>query len=225
MDELSEDDKLIVSRGKRLQLYLSQPFQVAETFSGKAGEMVEMESAVEDVKGIVEGKYDDIPESSFGMSGDMSKILLSARKVAEDQKKRLDEEKAELDAQKGDEDIVCVLNSSFIINFVMDCSPTHDLFFFSYAVLSHLKTNKKYGKGIVSTAIKNAPRNNGLGSKGMLHVLFNFKICSILPMSSAFERLSAIQHSWRKVCLASSARLHVLQLSFSFERHSLRISR
>lgn len=104
MDELSEEDKLIVSRGKRLQLYLTQPFNMAAQFSGKAGEVVELESAVEDVKGIVEGKYDDVPENAFSMSGDMSKILGIAKSMAEEQKKRLDEEKAELEAKRAEEE-------------------------------------------------------------------------------------------------------------------------
>jgi len=104
MDELSEEDKLIVSRGKRMQSYFTQPFTVAEQFSGRAGESCEMESAVEDVKGIVEGKYDDVPENAFYMSGDMTKILSIARKMAEEQKKRLDEEKAELEVQKAEEE-------------------------------------------------------------------------------------------------------------------------
>lgn len=96
MDELSDEDKLTVARGRRLQYYFTQPFTVAEQFSGKKGEQVPLEEAVEDVKGIVEGKYDDVPEAAFNMQGNMKSILKVAKHLAEEQRKRLEEEKKRL---------------------------------------------------------------------------------------------------------------------------------
>lgn len=104
MDELSDEDKLTVSRGRRLQYYFTQPFYVAEQFSGRKGQSVPIEEAVEDVKGVVEGKYDDVPETAFSMQGGMKLILEVAKKMAEEQKKRLEEEKKRLESQKAEEE-------------------------------------------------------------------------------------------------------------------------
>jgi len=104
MDELSDEDKLTVARGRRLQYYFTQPFTVAEQFSGRKGHQVAIEEAVEDVKGVVEGKYDDVPEAAFNMSGGMKVILEIAKAMAEEQRKRLEEEKKRLESQKTEED-------------------------------------------------------------------------------------------------------------------------
>jgi len=104
MDELSDEDKLTVARGRRLQNYFTQPFTVAEQFSGRKGEQVPLPVAVEDSKGIVDGKYDDVPEAAFYMQGDMKTILVLAKKLAEEQKKRLEEEKKRLEEKAQEEE-------------------------------------------------------------------------------------------------------------------------
>jgi len=71
MDELSEDDKLIVSRARKIQRFLSQPFHVAEVFTGKPGVFVSLADTIKGFKGIVAGDYDDMPESAFYMVGNI----------------------------------------------------------------------------------------------------------------------------------------------------------
>jgi len=99
VDELGDADKKIVNRARRLQKYFTQPFTVAEVFTGKTGYFVEMEDAIEDARGILDGKYDDIPEAAFMMSGGMTVILKTAQKLIDDLNKRLEEEKKKLAAQ------------------------------------------------------------------------------------------------------------------------------
>src|SRR5260221_3866419 len=65
MDELSEDDKLVVARARKIQRFLSQPFHVAEVFTGSPGVLVSLEDTIKGFKGIVAGDYDDLPESAF----------------------------------------------------------------------------------------------------------------------------------------------------------------
>lgn len=96
MDELSDDDKLTVDRARRLQKYLTQPFTVAEVFSGKPGAFVELEDAVEEARGIMDGKYDEVPEAAFFMSGNMKAILQTAKKMVDDLNARLRAEKEQL---------------------------------------------------------------------------------------------------------------------------------
>ncbi len=69
MDELSEEDKLMVSRARKIQRFLSQPFFVAETFTGSAGKYVSLKDTIRGFKGIVEGEYDHLPEQAFYMVG------------------------------------------------------------------------------------------------------------------------------------------------------------
>ena len=78
MDELGEEDKLTVNRARKIQKFLSQPFFVAEQFSGKKGAYVKLEDSIRDFKGILEGKYDDIPEQAFYMAGTMEDVLKAA---------------------------------------------------------------------------------------------------------------------------------------------------
>jgi len=96
MDELSDEDKLVVERSRKLTKYFSQPFQVAEIFTGKAGAFVELEDSVEQTKEIMEGKYDDLPEAAFIMSGGMDLIVTIANKLIEDAKKKAEAEKQKL---------------------------------------------------------------------------------------------------------------------------------
>ncbi len=79
MDELSDDDKLVVSRARKVQKFLSQPFFVAEQFTGMSGKYVPLKETVKSFKGIVEGKYDDVPEQAFYMVGNIDEVLEKAK--------------------------------------------------------------------------------------------------------------------------------------------------
>ncbi len=81
MDELSEDDKLTVARARKIQRFLSQPFHVAEVFTGTPGVFVKLEDTIKGFKGILEGKYDDIPEQAFYMVGTIEDVLEKAKKL------------------------------------------------------------------------------------------------------------------------------------------------
>jgi len=83
MDELSEDDKLIVSRARKVQRFLSQPFFVAEQFTGTPGKYVKLEDTVRGFKEIVEGQYDDLPEQAFYMVGTIEEALEQGKKLTE----------------------------------------------------------------------------------------------------------------------------------------------
>jgi F-type H+-transporting ATPase subunit beta len=82
MDELSEDDKLTVARARKIQRFLSQPFHVAEAFTGTPGEYVELKDTIRGFKEIVDGKHDDIPEQAFYMVGTIEKAVEKAKKMA-----------------------------------------------------------------------------------------------------------------------------------------------
>ena len=75
MDELSEDDKLVVSRARKVQRFLSQPFFVAEQFTGTVGKYVPVSETIQGFKEILEGKYDEIPESCFLNAGNIDDVL------------------------------------------------------------------------------------------------------------------------------------------------------
>ncbi len=75
MDELSDEDRMVVSRARKIQKFLSQPFFVAEVFTGKKGRFVQLEDTVKGFKGILEGKYDDIPEQDFYMAGTIDEVI------------------------------------------------------------------------------------------------------------------------------------------------------
>jgi F-type H+-transporting ATPase subunit beta len=82
MDELSEEDKLIVARARKIQRFLSQPFFVAEVFTGSPGKFVGIEDTIKGFKDIVAGVYDDLPESAFYMVGTIEEAIEKARKMA-----------------------------------------------------------------------------------------------------------------------------------------------
>jgi F-type H+-transporting ATPase subunit beta len=84
MDELSEEDKLVVSRARKIQRFLSQPFHVAEIFTGSPGKLVALKDTIAGFKGIIEGKYDDLPESAFYMVGGIDEAIAKAQKLAAD---------------------------------------------------------------------------------------------------------------------------------------------
>src|SRR5215471_9535214 len=82
MDELSEEDKLVVARARKIQRFLSQPFHVAEVFTGTPGVFVKLEDTIKAFKGIVAGDYDDLPEASFYMVGTIDEAVAKAKKLA-----------------------------------------------------------------------------------------------------------------------------------------------
>ncbi|MBI5675562.1 MAG: F0F1 ATP synthase subunit beta [Nitrospirae bacterium] len=82
MEELSEDDKLIVSRARKLQRFLSQPFHVAETFTGTPGKYVKLADTIKGFKDVAEGRYDDLPEQAFYMVGGIEEVIEKAKKLA-----------------------------------------------------------------------------------------------------------------------------------------------
>jgi F-type H+-transporting ATPase subunit beta len=82
MDELSEDDKLTVARARKIERFLSQPFDVAAVFTGSPGVQVKIEDTVKGFKGILEGKYDSLPEAAFYMVGTIEQAVDKAKKLA-----------------------------------------------------------------------------------------------------------------------------------------------
>jgi F-type H+-transporting ATPase subunit beta len=82
MDELSEEDKLIVSRARKMQKFLSQPFHVAEAFTGRAGVYVKLADTIRGFKEVVDGKHDEIPEQAFYMMGTIEDVIAHAKAMA-----------------------------------------------------------------------------------------------------------------------------------------------
>ena len=82
MDELSEEDKLTVARARKIQVFMSQPFHVAEQFTGMSGKFVELADTVSSFKEILEGKHDDLPEEAFRFVGGISEAVEKAKKIA-----------------------------------------------------------------------------------------------------------------------------------------------
>jgi F-type H+-transporting ATPase subunit beta len=81
IDELSDEDKQTVARARRIQRFLSQPFHVAEQFTGRPGKYVKLEDTVRSFKEIVEGKHDNLPEQAFYMQGTIEEVLEAAEKM------------------------------------------------------------------------------------------------------------------------------------------------
>nr|WP_321442929.1 F0F1 ATP synthase subunit beta [uncultured Cohaesibacter sp.] len=84
MDELSEEDKMSVARARKIERFLSQPFHVAEVFTGSPGKLVSLEETIKGFKGLVEGEYDHLPEAAFYMVGSMDEAIEKAQKLAAD---------------------------------------------------------------------------------------------------------------------------------------------
>merc|ERR1711863_42339 len=84
MDELSEEDKLTVARARKIQRFLSQPFQVAEVFTGHTGKLVTMEQTISGFKEILSGKYDHLPEVAFYMVGHIDEVVEKADRLAKE---------------------------------------------------------------------------------------------------------------------------------------------
>jgi F-type H+-transporting ATPase subunit beta len=82
MDELSEEDKLTVARARKIERFLSQPFHVAEIFTGSPGKLVSLADTIKGFKGLVEGKYDHLPEAAFYMVGTIEEAMEKAQRLA-----------------------------------------------------------------------------------------------------------------------------------------------
>ncbi len=82
MDELSEEDKLVVSRARKVERFLSQPFHVAEIFTGMSGCLVDVKDTISGFKGLVDGEYDHLPEQAFYMVGNMDEAMKKAERLA-----------------------------------------------------------------------------------------------------------------------------------------------
>jgi F-type H+-transporting ATPase subunit beta len=82
MDELSEEDRMTVARARKIQRFLSQPFHVAEAFTGTPGAYVELKDTIRGFKEVVDGKHDDIPEQAFYMVGTIEQVVEKAKKMA-----------------------------------------------------------------------------------------------------------------------------------------------
>jgi F-type H+-transporting ATPase subunit beta len=82
MDELSEDDKLTVARARKAQRFMSQPFHVAEVFTGRKGRFVQLEESIKGFQEILSGKLDNLPEGAFYMAGNIEEVKETAAKMA-----------------------------------------------------------------------------------------------------------------------------------------------
>jgi F-type H+-transporting ATPase subunit beta len=83
MEELSDEDKLTVARARKIQRFLSQPFSVAEAFTGQPGRYVKLADTIRSFREIVEGKHDDLPEQAFYMVGSIEEVLEKAQRLRE----------------------------------------------------------------------------------------------------------------------------------------------
>jgi len=83
MDELSEEDKIIVNRARRIQRFLSQPFFVAEQFTGRPGVYVRLEDTVESFARVAAGEFDDLPEPAFYMQGGIDGVIAEAERLGQ----------------------------------------------------------------------------------------------------------------------------------------------
>jgi F-type H+-transporting ATPase subunit beta len=81
MDELAEEDKILVQRARKIERFLSQPFFVAEQFTGFAGKYVKLIDTINSFKGLISGEYDDLPEQAFYMVGDINEAVEKAQKL------------------------------------------------------------------------------------------------------------------------------------------------
>ena len=82
MDELSEEDKMVVSRARKIERFLSQPFFVAEVFTGSPGKLVDLSDTIKGFKGLVDGEYDHLPEAAFYMVGAIEEAVEKAEAMA-----------------------------------------------------------------------------------------------------------------------------------------------
>jgi F-type H+-transporting ATPase subunit beta len=100
MDELSDEDKLTVSRARKIQRFLSQPNFVAEQFTGTPGKYVKLEDTISGFREIIEGKHDDLPEQAFYMVGTIDEAVARGRESSGEASKEEEKEAAEEDAER-----------------------------------------------------------------------------------------------------------------------------
>ncbi|MAE21569.1 MAG: F0F1 ATP synthase subunit beta, partial [Pseudomonas sp.] len=81
MDELSDEDKQLVARARKIERFLSQPFHVAEIFTGAPGKYVSLKETIRGFQGILEGEYDDLPEQAFYMVGTIDEAIEKAKNM------------------------------------------------------------------------------------------------------------------------------------------------
>ena len=118
MDELSEDDKQTVFRARKIQRFLSQPFKVAEVFTGMLGRYVKLEDSIRGFKGILEGKYDHLPEQAFYMVGGIEEVVEKAEKISRQaaatsgQETKKDTKKSEEDSTFGPKQIKAIYDEA-----------------------------------------------------------------------------------------------------------------
>ncbi len=98
IDELADEDKLLVNRARKIERFLSQPFFVAEAFTGRSGEYVSVSDTVSGFKELVEGNLDDIPERAFYMQGTIDQVVEEAKGQTEDEESGAKSEKEDADA-------------------------------------------------------------------------------------------------------------------------------
>ena len=103
MEELSEEDKIIVGRARRLQRFLSQPFFVAQQFTGMEGKFVDLEENIRSFKEIVEGQHDDLPEQAFYMVGNIDEAVEKARSMSGEEEEEEGEEEEEQEEEESSE--------------------------------------------------------------------------------------------------------------------------
>jgi F-type H+-transporting ATPase subunit beta len=107
IDELSDEDKLIVGRARRVERFLSQPFFVAEAFTGTPGQYVPIAETIRGFKEIIDGQHDDVPESAFFLKGTIDDVVKAASGKKDDDKKaedkKADEKQSDDDDEDGDE--------------------------------------------------------------------------------------------------------------------------
>jgi F-type H+-transporting ATPase subunit beta len=104
IEELSDEDRLTVQRARKIERFLSQPFFVAEQFTGLEGKYVPIEQTVASFKEILEGKHDDIPERAFLLKGTIDEVAEAAKGARREEKKEKDESSDESESENGDED-------------------------------------------------------------------------------------------------------------------------
>ncbi len=103
IDELSEEDKVIVGRARRLQRFLSQPFFVAEPFTGLEGKFVDLEETIRSFKAVVEGKHDDLPEQAFYLVGGIDEAVEKARSISGEEDDSSEGDSSDGDGAEGDD--------------------------------------------------------------------------------------------------------------------------
>jgi F-type H+-transporting ATPase subunit beta len=99
IDELSDEDKVIVARARRIQRFLSQPNFVAEQFTGQEGRYVKLEDTIKGFQEIIEGKHDDLPEQAFYMVGPIEEAVEKAKRLAGEETEEAEEAEAETEAE------------------------------------------------------------------------------------------------------------------------------